>query len=52
MCDDKDSPWMDDEIKALIKDTHKEKSPSNKTPAITKVRTWSFGPLVHQINFL
>ena len=46
MCDDKDSPWMDDEIKALIKDTHKEKSPSNKTPAITKSKNmviWTLG---------
>ena len=30
-----------------IKDTHREKAPSNKTPAIRKKRIWAYGLLVH-----
>ena len=26
-----------------LKDTHREKAPSNKTAALTKVRIWAFG---------
>ena len=33
-----------------LKDTHREKAPSNKTSALTKVQVWALGSLVHQIN--
>ena len=36
----------------FVKDTHKEKRPSNKTPASTKSTGWAFGSLVQQINSL
>ena len=36
----------------MVKDTHKEKAPSNKTPMLTKSRNMSFASLVHQINSL
>ena len=34
----------------LLKDTHREKAPSNKTPPLPKSMT--FGWLVHQVNYL
>ena len=36
----------------VIKDTHREKAPSNKTPALTESTDLSIGSLVHQINSL
>ena len=34
----------------ITKDTLREKTPSNKTPALQKVRKWMFGMLVYQIT--
>ena len=34
-------------IEEFFKDTHREKAPSNKTPALRNVRIWAFGLLVH-----
>ena len=31
-----------------IKNTHREKAPSNKIQRLQKVRIWAFGSLVHQ----
>ena len=36
----------------LIKDSHKEKAPSNKTPALTKSKDMSIWVVLHQINSL
>ena len=44
--------WVDQTYVDLFKDTHREKAPSNKTPALTKSRIRAFGSLVHQINSL
>ena len=39
--------------KRYIKDTHREKAPSNKTPALKKSRNMGIiGSLVHQSNSL
>ena len=39
-------------LRSAIKDTHKEKAQSNKTPVLTSSRIWAFRPLIHQINSL
>ena len=44
---------LPDQIKIkVLKDTHREKALSNKTPALKKVWIWTFGSLVHQIKSL
>ena len=38
-------------LRYQVKDTHREKAPSIKTPALTKnTNVGAFGSLVHQIN--
>ena len=39
-------------LKGEIKDTHREKEPSNKTLPLKKVQTWAFRLLVQQISSL
>ena len=34
-----------------FKDTHREKAPSNKIPALRKSTKWAFGLLVNEVNY-
>ena len=36
----------------VVKDTHREKAPSNETQHFQKIRIWTFAWLVYQINSL